>query len=142
MDTELELAGKVTMLMYIEFTSKITLEQYFDILDDLKQIIHSNVSYDFIRDLEFDEDLDTLGYYENTEGNSTAYQFWFNVIAHGYMEEEDFRVRRRLISLNLKEVKRIINEKYGAGTKVYSNKIKDSDFKIKNKTISEKGLYY
>ena len=58
----------------------------------------------------------TLGYYEETENDSTTYKFCFEVNAHGYMEEKDFRARGRLISLNIKEVKRLINEKYGQGS--------------------------
>lgn len=141
MSTELELYGKVDLSMYIEFTSKITLEQYFDILDNLKQITHSNISYDFIRDLDFEEDLDTLGYYEETEGNSTTYRFCFEINAHGYMEEEDFNTRKNLISLNIKEVKRAINEIYGIDAMFGNNKIKDSSLILKNKTFSEKDLY-
>ena len=141
MDTELELYGKVDLTMYIEFTSKRTLEQYFDILNNLKQITHSNISYDFIRDLYFEEDLDTLGYYEETEKDSTTYEFCFDIDAHGYMEEEDFRVRGRLISLNIKEVKKLINEKYGQGSVLEGNEIKDSNLIIGNKTFPEKDLY-
>lgn len=141
MNTELELYGKVNLTMYIEFTSKITLEQYFDILNNLKQITHSNISYDFIRDLYFEEDLDTLGYYEETEVNSTIYRFCFEINAHGYMEEDDFITRKNLIALNIKEVKRAINEKYGIDAKLDSNKIKDSSLTIKNKTFLEKDLY-
>ena len=141
MDTELELYGTVDISMYIEFTSKITLDQYFDILNNLKQITHSNISYDFIRDLYFEEDLDTLGYYEETESDSTTYRFCFEINAHGYMEEDDFITRKNLISLNIKEVKRAINEKYSIDAKLDSNKIKDSNLIIGNKTFSEKDLY-
>lgn len=131
MSTELELYGKVDLTMYIEFTSKITLEQYFDILNNIKQITHSNISYDFIRDL----------YFEETEGNSTTYRFCFEINAHGYMEEDDFITRKNLIALSIKEVKRAINEKYGIDAKLDSNKIKDSSLILKNKTFSEKDLY-
>ena len=141
MDTELELYGTVDISMYIEFTSKITLDQYFDILNNLKQITHSNISYDFIRDLYFEEDLDTLGYYEETEVNSTAYRFCFEINAHGYMEEDDFITMKNLIALNIKEVKRIVNEIYGIGSRLYNNEIKDSSLILKNKTFSEKDLY-
>ena len=138
MSNELELYGTVDLTMYIEFKSKITLDQYFDILNDLKRIIHSNISYDFVRDLDFEEDLDTLGYYEETGNGSTTYKFCFEVNAHGYMEEEDLNTRKNLISLNIKEVKRIINEKYGIGAKLDNNEIKDINLIIKNKTFSEK----
>lgn len=141
MSTELELYGTVDLSMYIEFTSKITLEQYFDILNELKRVVHSNISFDFVRDLYFDEDLDTLGYYEETEKDSTTYKFCFDIDAHGYMEEKDFRTRGRLISLNIKEVKKLINEKYGQGSVLEDNKIKDSNLIIKNKTFSERDLY-
>ena len=141
MSTELELYGKVDLTMYIEFTSKITLEQYFDILNNLKQITHSNISYDFIRDLYFEEDLDTLGYYEETEKDSTTYKFCFEIDTHGYMEEEDFKTRKNLIALNIKEVKRAVNEKYGIDAMFGNNKIKDSSLILKNKTFSEKDLY-
>lgn len=141
MSIELELYGKVDLTMCIEFKSKITLDQYFDNLNNLKQITHSNISYDFIRDLYFEEDLDTLGYYEETEVNSTIYGFCFEINAHGYMEEDDFITRKNLIALNNKEVKRAINEKYGIDAKLDSNKIKDSSLILKNKTFSEKDLY-
>lgn len=141
MSIELELYGTVDISMYIEFTSKITLYQYFDILNELKRVVHSNISFDFVRDLYFDEDLDTLGYYEETEKDSTTYEFCFEVNAHGYMEEEDFKTRKNLIALNIKEVKRIIDEKYGIGAKLDNNEIKDSNLIIKNKTFSEKDLY-
>ena len=141
MSTELELYGKVDLTMYIEFTSKITLEQYFDILNNLKQITHSNISYDFIRDLYFEEDLDTLGYYEETESDSTTYRLCFEINAHGYMEEDDFITRKNLIALNIKEVKRAINEKYGRDSVLDDNEIKDSSLILKNKTFSEKDLY-
>lgn len=141
MSAELELYGTVDISMYIEFTSKITLYQYFDILNELKRVVHSNISFDFVRDLYFDEDLDTLGYYEETEKDSTTYEFCFEINAHGYMEEDDFITRKNLIALNIKEVKRLINEKYGIDAKLDSNKIKDSSLTIKNKTFSEKDLY-
>ena len=128
MSTELELYGKIEVEIFLCTNCYISHTKYHEILDDFKWIVNSNISHDFVRDLDFDEDEDTLGYYD--EGS--PYKFYFTIEAHGYMEEQDLNVRKNLLALNTKKVKELIYEKYGTGNIIID---------IKNKTFSEKDLY-